>query len=183
MAYNLQGCFGSYEWLVCDSYRISFSLQFVFKILEDSTKLDNDEKDVEIEEDDCEFQSNLDDFNVEYIIQPRWPTKVFAAECVRKIIRICEKNSIHFNLKSAKDYHSKDPNNDYLVLHLSELVRMAFMAATSSFDQLRLEGLKLLFDIIEKFSRVRELEFHDHLILEQYQAQVIFHIVIVILFF
>ena len=39
---------------------------------------------------------------------------------------------------------------DYLVLHLSELVRVAFMAATSGADPLRLEGLQTL----EVMSRV-----------------------------
>jgi HEAT repeat-containing protein 5 len=33
---------------------------------------------------------------------------------------------------------------DFLVLHLSELVRVAFMAATSDADSLRLEGLRTL---------------------------------------
>lgn len=33
---------------------------------------------------------------------------------------------------------------DYLVMHLSELVRLAFIAATATSDQLKLEGLKTL---------------------------------------
>ena len=61
---------------------------------------------------------------------------------------------------------------DYLVLHLSDLVRMAFMAATSDSDQLRLEGLKTLHEVIDKFARVPEPEFPGHLLLEQFQAQV-----------
>ena len=35
-------------------------------------------------------------------------------------------------------------SGDYLVLHLSELVRMAFIAATSDSNQLRLAGLAAL---------------------------------------
>lgn len=62
---------------------------------------------------------------------------------------------------------------DFLVLHLSDLVRMAFMAATSDCDPLRLEGLKTLQEIIEKFAKVPEPEFPGHLLLEQFQAQVI----------
>lgn len=34
--------------------------------------------------------------------------------------------------------------DDFLVLHLSELVRMAFIAATSDSDKLRLAGLAAL---------------------------------------
>lgn len=61
---------------------------------------------------------------------------------------------------------------DYLVLHLSDLVRMAFMAATSDSDPLRLEGLKTLHEVIDKFAHVPEPEFPGHLLLEQFQAQV-----------
>lgn len=61
---------------------------------------------------------------------------------------------------------------DYLILHLSDLIRMAFMAATSDSDPLRLEGLKTLQEIIDKFARVPEPEFPGHLLLEQFQAQV-----------
>lgn len=49
---------------------------------------------------------------------------------------------------------------------------MAFMAATSENDSLRLEGLRALNLIIVKFANVPEPEFQDHVILEQYQAQV-----------
>lgn len=49
---------------------------------------------------------------------------------------------------------------------------MAFMAATSDSDQLRLEGFETLNEIIEKFAQVPEPEFPGHLLLEQFQAQV-----------
>jgi len=49
---------------------------------------------------------------------------------------------------------------------------MAFMAATSDSDPLRLEGLKTLQEVIDKFARVPEPEFPGHFLLEQFQAQV-----------
>jgi len=51
------------------------------------------------------------------------------------------------------------------------------MAATSDSDPLRLEGLKTLHEVIDKFAHVPEPEFPGHLLLEQFQAQVskIFH--------
>lgn len=61
---------------------------------------------------------------------------------------------------------------DYLVLHLSDLVRMSFMGATSDNTNLRLAGLACLQDVINRFSRVPEPEFPGHVILEQFQAQV-----------
>lgn len=61
---------------------------------------------------------------------------------------------------------------DLLVLHLSDLIRMAFMAATDHSNQLRMAGLQALEDIIKKFASVPEPEFPGHVILEQYQANV-----------
>lgn len=46
------------------------------------------------------------------------------------------------------------------------------MAATSDSDPLRLEGLKTLHEVIDKFAHVPEPEFPGHLLLEQFQAQV-----------
>ncbi len=72
-----------------------------------------------------------------------------------------------------------DPNTsvlfsagDFLVLHLCDLIRMAFMAATDHSNQLRMAGLQALEDIIKKFAAVPEPEFPGHVILEQYQANV-----------
>ena len=50
----------------------------------------------------------------------------------------------HFDLSLAKEVGLVSVGGgrtDFLVLHLSELVRMCFMAATSDSDPLRLEGL------------------------------------------
>lgn len=58
------------------------------------------------------------------------------------------------------------------MLHLSDLIRMAFMAATDHSNQLRMAGLQALEDIIKKFASVPEPEFPGHVILEQYQANV-----------
>ena len=49
---------------------------------------------------------------------------------------------------------------------------MAFIAATSDSDKLRLAGLSALDEVITRFAKVPEPEFPGHVILEQYQAQV-----------
>lgn len=143
----------------------------------DSLKINkNDDDDDDDNEDN---DDDIADFHVEEdtskhpSVQPRWPTRVFAAVCVRKIISTCESaNSIHFDLIQAKELQMTKSRADYLILHLSDLIRMAFMAATSDSDPLRLEGLKTLQEIIDKFARVPEPEFPGHLLLEQFQAQV-----------
>ena len=60
---------------------------------------------------------------------------------------------VNFFLINSKQFMSKKNAFlvDFLVLHLSDLVRMVFMAATSDSDPLRLEGLKTLQEIIDKF--------------------------------
>lgn len=129
-------------------------------------------EETEPDDDQAEFHTE-EETSTRSLVQPRWPTRVFAAECVRKIIAACESaGNAHFDLIQAKELHFTKGKNDFLVLHLSDLIRMAFIAATSDSDPLRLEGLKTLQDIIEKFAKVPEPEFPGHLLLEQYQAQV-----------
>nr|XP_046269809.1 HEAT repeat-containing protein 5A isoform X2 [Scatophagus argus] len=102
----------------------------------------------------------------------RWATRRFAMECVCRIIAQCETaDPAHFDMALAQERRLHE-STDFLVLHLGELVRMAFMAATDHSDQLRLAGLQTLLVIIRRFSAVPEPEFPGHVILEQYQANV-----------
>ena len=89
----------------------------------------------------------------------------FVADC-------CQGNRAHYDLCLAREIQLTQMSGDFLVLHLPEMVKVAFMAATSDADPLRLEGLRTLEVIIEKFGETPEPEFPGHVILEQYQAQV-----------
>lgn len=123
--------------------------------------------------DDVEFKVGGNDKDKQSNIQPRWKTRVFAAICLRRIIEdCCQGNRAHFDLGLAREIQLTEKKGDFLVLHLSELIRVAFMAATSDSDPLRLEGLKTLEVIIERFGETQEPELPGHVILEQYQAQV-----------
>ncbi|XP_043289102.1 HEAT repeat-containing protein 5B isoform X2 [Venturia canescens] len=138
--------------------------------VEDSAA-DNESVDGEGDDDQAEFHA--DESKQRPTVSPRWPTRVFAAQCIRRIIAACVNNKqAHFDLSMAKELQLIKGRGDYLVLHLSDLVRMAFMAATSDCDPLRLEGLQTLQEIIDKFAKVPEPEFPGHLLLEQFQAQV-----------
>ncbi|CAH1791410.1 unnamed protein product [Owenia fusiformis] len=129
------------------------------------------EKDDDDDDAVIQIQSNKEDES-KPTIAPRWPTRVFATECLQRILTVCEQDDTHVNLATARDQKQSNAKADFLVLHLSELVRMAFMASTSDSDSLRLAGLAALQDIIVKFAKVPEPEFPGHVILEQYQAQV-----------
>uniref|UniRef100_A0AAZ3NW36 HEAT repeat-containing protein 5B n=1 Tax=Oncorhynchus tshawytscha TaxID=74940 RepID=A0AAZ3NW36_ONCTS len=128
-----------------------------------ATTEDDSEKQDEID-DDIMFTALGEDNNAKPSVAPRWVTRVFAADCLCRIILLCENaDKTHFDLARARDL---------LVLHLSDLIRMAFMAATDNSNQLRMAGLQALEDIIKKFASVPEPEFPGHVILEQYQANV-----------
>ncbi|KAL8185752.1 UNVERIFIED_CONTAM: HEAT repeat-containing protein 5B [Gekko kuhli] len=136
------------------------------------------EKDEESEkkdemDDDTMFTTLGEEDKSKPSVAPRWATRVFAADCLCRIIMLCENaNKAHFDLALARSAKLRDPKNDLLVLHLSDLIRMAFMAATDHSNQLRMAGLQALEDIIKKFATVPEPEFPGHVILEQYQANV-----------
>ncbi|XP_077476477.1 HEAT repeat-containing protein 5A [Stigmatopora argus] len=102
----------------------------------------------------------------------RWHTRRFAVECVCRIISQCQKEDpAHFDLAAAQERRARD-STDFLVLHLGDMVRVAFMAATDPHERLRLAGLQALLAITAAFRHVAEPEFPGHVVLEQYQANV-----------
>uniref|UniRef100_H0VKU8 HEAT repeat containing 5B n=1 Tax=Cavia porcellus TaxID=10141 RepID=H0VKU8_CAVPO len=124
-------------------------------------------------DDDTMFTTLGEEDKSKPFVAPRWATRVFAADCLCRIINLCENaDQAHFDLAMARSAKLRNPKNDLLVLHLSDLIRMAFMAATDHSNQLRMAGLQALEDIIKKFASVPEPEFPGHVILEQYQANV-----------
>ncbi|XP_033835045.1 HEAT repeat-containing protein 5B isoform X1 [Periophthalmus magnuspinnatus] len=137
-------------------------------------EVERDEEDSEKNnetDDDTMFTGLGDDDKSKPSVAPRWVTRVFAADCLCRIILLCENaDKAHFDLAAARSAQAK--KGDLLVRHLSDLIRMAFMAATDHSNQLRMAGLQALEDIIKKFASVPEPEFPGHVILEQYQANV-----------
>lgn len=57
----------------------------------------------------------------------------------------------HFDLKLAREVST---SNDFLVLRLDDLVRMAFITATSDIESLRPVGILAIRDIVEVWSRI-----------------------------
>uniref|UniRef100_A0A3Q0KPG9 HEAT repeat-containing protein 5B n=1 Tax=Schistosoma mansoni TaxID=6183 RepID=A0A3Q0KPG9_SCHMA len=82
------------------------------------------------------------------------------------------KSLAHFDLAKARILRSQSGKSDWLILYLSDLIRVAFMSATSDSERLRITGLKLMQDVIQRFSQILDPDYPDHVILEQYQAQV-----------
>ncbi|XP_051881474.1 HEAT repeat-containing protein 5A isoform X2 [Pristis pectinata] len=156
------------HWLKLCKDVLSASADFTTTAPVDTTQEEEDERG----DDETIFTSGKDD-QFRPMIAPRWPTRVFAAECVCRIITQCEKiDAAHFDMTVAQEKKLKHPQSDFLVVHLADLIRMAFMAATDHSNALRLSGLEMLLVIIRKFANVPEPEFPGHVILEQYQANV-----------
>ncbi|XP_010214814.1 PREDICTED: HEAT repeat-containing protein 5A, partial [Tinamus guttatus] len=135
--------------------------------------LDTTQEEETAKADDASVLTSASDERSHPFSNPRWSTRVFAAECVCKIISQCENaDTAHFDITLAQERKQRDSRDDFLVLHLADLIRMAFMAATDHSDQLRLSGLQMLLVVVRKFAAVPEPEFPGHVILEQYQANV-----------
>lgn len=70
--------------------------------VEDSTA-DNEIADAEGDDDQAEFHAD-ESAKQRASITPRWPTRVFAAQCVRRIVAACVNNKqAHFDLALAKE--------------------------------------------------------------------------------
>ncbi|CAO2604290.1 HEAT repeat-containing protein 5B [Lemmus lemmus] len=162
------------HWLMLCKDVLAASSDMSTAALLSSGKDEESEKKDEMD-DDTMFTTLGEEDKSKPFVAPRWATRVFAADCLCRIINLCENaDQAHFDLAMARSAKLRNPKNDLLVLHLSDLIRMAFMAATDHSNQLRMAGLQALEDIIKKFASVPEPEFPGHVILEQYQANVSF---------
>ncbi|XP_053553906.1 HEAT repeat-containing protein 5A [Bombina bombina] len=161
-------------------HRLSFWLRLHKDVLSSSADFQaiasidtNQEEDCERSCSDSVLTSQKEDAPAP-LVSPRWRTRVFSMQCVCLLVGQCEGESrAHYDMAQAQEMMDKEPERDFLVLHLQDLIRMSFMAATDQSEQLRLVGLQALLLIIKRFSGVPEPEFPGHFILEQYQANVL----------
>lgn len=108
---------------------------------------------------------------------PRYRTRIFAAECLSRIPVAVGTESTHFDLSQArreKVIHSLQTNGgDWLVLHLAELVALAYKVSTGPFEKMRPLGVTLLSTIVDKFEKTEDPDLPAHYLMEQYQAQLV----------
>ncbi|RIA85835.1 armadillo-type protein [Glomus cerebriforme] len=105
-------------------------------------------------------------------IPPRWRTQLFALQCLHQVVEVISNSGDkdHFDLAVAKKKGAT--GKDYLVMKVQELIKMAFTASTAVVSEMRLEGLTVLRDVIEKFAATPDPDFEEAALLEQYQAQI-----------
>ncbi|XP_057449103.1 protein SWEETIE-like [Lotus japonicus] len=119
-----------------------------------------------------QFQASIAAANREKFL--RYRTRLFAAECLSHLPDAVGRNPAHFDLLMArKENASGRASSDWLVLHLQELISLAYQISTIQFESMQPVGVSLLGTIVDKFEKVADPELPGHLLLEQYQAQVV----------
>ncbi|XP_020536843.1 protein SWEETIE isoform X2 [Jatropha curcas] len=103
----------------------------------------------------------------------RYRTRVFAAECLSHVPTAVGTNPAHFDLSLARKRQAGVISGDWLVLHVQELISLAYQISTIQFENMRPIGVELLSTIVDKFETTPDPELPGHLLLEQYQAQLI----------
>ncbi|KAG1327093.1 putative HEAT repeat-containing protein [Cocos nucifera] len=81
----------------------------------------------------------------------------------------------HFDVSLARSQPAKGRSSlgDWLVLHLQELVSLSYQISTGQFEGMQPIGVRLLSIIMDKFGGTSDPELPGHLLLEQYQAQLV----------
>ncbi|XP_022635843.1 protein SWEETIE isoform X2 [Vigna radiata var. radiata] len=118
------------------------------------------------------FQASIGATNREKYL--RYKTRLFAAECLSHLPDAVGRYPAHFDLTLARKEHaSGKPTSDWLVLHLQELISLAYQISTIQFENMQPVGVSLLGTIVDKFEKSADPELPGHLLLEQYQAQLV----------
>lgn len=104
----------------------------------------------------------------------RYRTRLFAAECLSCLPVAVGTNPSHFDLSLARRQRvTGQGSSDWLVLHIQELISLAYQISTIQFESMQPIGVGLLCSIVEKFEMTSDPELPGHLLLEQYQAQLV----------
>ncbi|KAF8667911.1 hypothetical protein HU200_052539 [Digitaria exilis] len=105
----------------------------------------------------------------------RYRTRVFAAECASHVPNAVGAEPAHFDLLSARSEMANGTylSNDWLVLKLQELVSLSYQISTGQFEGMQPIGVKLLCLVMDKFGMAVDPEFPGHILLEQFQAQLV----------
>ncbi|KAL9609438.1 MAG: hypothetical protein Q9167_005793 [Letrouitia subvulpina] len=93
----------------------------------------------------------------------RWQVRAFTLQCLSDFVAIVGKDML---------LDSESASGNALQQKIADVIRMAFLASTSSVVELRIGGLKLINQILTIFGSTPDPDFSEALLLEQYQAQI-----------
>ncbi|KAF8558426.1 clathrin-coated vesicle protein [Imleria badia] len=106
------------------------------------------------------------------VTMSRWRTQLFALHCLHEICTIVNESGRqeHFDMPYARNRGF--PVQGLLVSRIPDLIKMAFTASAAYVTEIRLEGLVVLRDIIQIFSKAPDPDYPEALLLEQHQAPI-----------
>ncbi|KAG9318303.1 armadillo-type protein [Chiua virens] len=106
------------------------------------------------------------------VAMSRWRTQLFALHCLHEICTIVNQSGRqeHFDIPYARSRGF--PVQGLLVSRIPDLIKMAFTASAAYVTEIRLEGLVVLRDIIQVFSKAPDPDYPEALLLEQHQAPI-----------
>ncbi|WWC67479.1 uncharacterized protein I206_101387 [Kwoniella pini CBS 10737] len=106
-------------------------------------------------------------------LSSRWRTQLFALECLHEIVQSTydHRKLENFDPVLAKRLHGGSTKH-MLYNRVGDLIRMAFSASAALVMDVRLQGLVVLRDVIEKFANSPDPDFESSLLLEQHQAPI-----------
>ncbi|KAI0311044.1 clathrin-coated vesicle protein [Amylostereum chailletii] len=102
----------------------------------------------------------------------RWRTQLFALRCLHDICANVSRSGRREQMDIVYARKLGMPVADLLVSRVPDLIKMAFTASTAYVTEIRLEGLVVLRDVIETFSKTPDPDYEDALLMEQYQAPI-----------
>lgn len=96
----------------------------------------------------------------------KWTIRVRAFKLVHRIIQMVISHNQSLTRLTAS---TRSP----ILRHLPDLIRLSFVAATSPYDDLKLQGFEMLKILITVFAKTEEKDFPGYSILDQYKTQVL----------
>lgn len=101
-------------------------------------------------------------------------TEQFATNSVKWTIRVRAFKVVHRIVQMFFDPNHRTASfRSSILRHLPDLVRLSFIAATSPYDDLKIQGFEMFRFVIVRFASFEEREFPGHSILDQYRTQVL----------
>ncbi|KAG8714844.1 hypothetical protein FRC11_006860 [Ceratobasidium sp. 423] len=106
------------------------------------------------------------------VLTSRWRTQLFALQCLHDICTLIARSGRreHVDIPFAKLHGI--PINNLLITRVPDLIKMAFTASAAYVTEIRMEGLVVLRDVIQIFSKSPDPDYEESLLLEQHQAPI-----------
>ncbi|KAL1408350.1 hypothetical protein Q8F55_005159 [Vanrija albida] len=105
-------------------------------------------------------------------LSSRWRTQLFALECIHNVIVAVAEGDKPENFNPLLARQLGLNSRALLFSRVADLIRMAFSASAALVEGVRLAGLTVLRDVIERFAASPDPDFDGSLLLEQHQAPI-----------